>query len=194
MSPTTRTLLVALAAGLAGLVASLLMTGPGPLLRTEPGRRLYALVLPPPADAPAAIRTGERLPELHLAALDGHRTSLPADFAGRPLLINVWASWCAPCVAEMPALQHFADEQPANGVQVVGIALDDPSAVRAFVARLGIRYPILLDAPGPNDAGARLGDQAGVLPYSVLVSADGRLIRSRTGPLAADELAGWARP
>jgi thiol-disulfide isomerase/thioredoxin len=194
MSPTTRILLVALAAGVLGLVASLLVTGPAPLLRTEPGRRLYALFLSPGADGPAAIRTGDRLPDLRLTALDGHPTSLPADFAGRPLLINVWASWCAPCVAEMPALQRFADDQGPNGVQVVGIALDDPAAVRAFVARLGIRYPILFDVPGPTDAGARLGDSAGVLPFSVLVSADGHLLRSRTGPFEPGELADWTRP
>jgi thiol-disulfide isomerase/thioredoxin len=197
VTPTTRILLVALAAGTLGVVASLLATGPTPLLRSELGRRLYAAMLTPrpSAGADAAVaRTGERVPQLRLTSLDGRAVSLPSDFAGRPLLINVWASWCAPCAAEMPTLQRFADEQPANGVQVVGIALDDPAAVKAFVARLRIGYPILLDRPGPADAGVRLGDPAGVLPYSVLVSADGRLLKSRIGPFATGELGDWAQP
>jgi peroxiredoxin len=93
----------------------------------------------------------------------------------------------------MPALQAFAAEQGANGVQVVGIALDDAEAVRAFVARTGVTYPILIDAPGPADAGVRLGNPKGVLPYSILVSADGRLLKQRIGPFAHGEIAGWAR-
>jgi peroxiredoxin len=94
----------------------------------------------------------------------------------------------------MPALQRFHAQQGGNGVQVVGIALDDPGAVREFLARAGVRYPILIDAPGPTDAGVRLGNPKGVLPYSVLVSADGRLLRQHLGPLADDEIAQWARP
>jgi thiol-disulfide isomerase/thioredoxin len=197
MTSSARILLVAVAAGTLGVVVSLLATGPAPLLRSEWGRRLYAIVQPAqaPAGADVAVaRRGERIPELRLTALDGRAVSLPTAFAGRPILVNVWASWCAPCAAEMPALQQFAREQAGNGVQVVGIALDEPAAVRDFVARLGIKYPILMDRPGPMDAGVRLGDPAGVLPYSVLVSADGRLLRSRIGPFAAGELQAWTRP
>ena len=93
----------------------------------------------------------------------------------------------------MPALQAFAQAQGANGVQVVGIALDDPEAVRRFARRTGVSYPLLVDAPGPADAGVRLGNPKGVLPYSILVSADGRLLRQRIGPFAEGEIAGWAR-
>jgi peroxiredoxin len=78
-------------------------------------------------------------------------------------------------------------------VQVVGIALDDADAVRAFVARTGVTYPILIDTAGPADAGVRLGNPKGVLPYSVLVSADGRLLKQRIGPFEEGEIAGWAR-
>ena len=70
-------------------------------------------------------------------------------------------------------------------MQVVGIALDDADAVRAFVATTGVTYPILIDTPGPADAGVRLGNPKGVLPYSVLVSADGRLLKQRIGPVRA---------
>jgi thiol-disulfide isomerase/thioredoxin len=194
---TAAVLLVALLAGGLGVVASLLGTGAGPLLQTELGQRAFNAALAvsapkPPAGVTVAHR-GERLAPLALAGIrDGKQVDLPGAYAGRPLLINVWASWCAPCIKEMPELQRFAAQQGANGVQVVGIALDDPVAVQAFLHRVLVAYPILLDTPGPADAGVRLGNPRGVLPYSVLVSEDGRLLKQRIGPFADGEIERWA--
>jgi len=193
----TKVVLVALVAGTLGAVASLLTTGPGPLLRSELGQRLLGGALEASAPAPprgvAIARRGEPVPALTLAALDGHAATLPTAYAGRPLLINLWASWCGPCIEEMPELQRFAASQGANGVQVVGIALDDPAAVRAFLQRVPVAYPILIDAPGRSDAGVRLGNPKGVLPYSVLISADGRLLKQHIGPFAPGDLPEWTR-
>jgi thiol-disulfide isomerase/thioredoxin len=185
--------LVAILAAALGLVASLLVS-PSPLmLRTELGQRALGWWKATPSPQGLAVaRRGERIPDLSLPALDSHRVRIPTAYAGRPLLINLWASWCAPCVREMPLLQQFHAQQAGNGVQVVGIALDDPAAVRAFVRRAGVAYPILLDTPGPADAGVVLGNPSGVLPYSVLVSADGRLLKQHIGPFADGEIARWA--
>jgi len=194
---TAVVLLVALLAGGLGVVASLLGTGPGPLLQTELGQRALNAALAvaeskPPEGVTIAHR-GERLAPLGLAGIhDGKQVDLPGAYAGRPLIINVWASWCGPCVKEMPELQRFAAQQGANGVQVVGIALDDPAAVQAFLQRVPVSYPILVDAPGPADAGVRLGNPKGVLPYSVLVSDDGRLLKQRIGPFADGEIERWS--
>ena len=98
--------------------------------------------------------------------------------------MNLWASWCGPCIEEMPELDRFAREQGEAGVQVLGIALDDADAVRGFLQRVPVDYAIALDAPGPADAGVRLGNPRGVLPYTVLIDADGRLVRHRIGPFA----------
>lgn len=193
-----KVLLVALAAGTLGVVASLLTTGPGPLWRTEPGQRLLGAAIEATAPAPPAgvtvARRGQPVPGLELHDLDGRPASFPGEHAGRPLLVNLWASWCGPCIEEMPELQRFAEAQGSGGVQVVGIALDDAAAVRDFLERVPVDYPILLDAPGPADAGVRLGNPAGVLPYSILVSADGRLLKQRIGPFAHGEIDDWATP
>ena len=195
MNASTKILLVALAAGLLGIIAGLLATGPGPLLRSELGQRILGATLAaaapkPPAGITVATR-GEPIPAVDIADLEGRAVSLPGTYAGRPILINFWASWCAPCVKEMPELQRFSAGQGRNGVQVVGIALDDPAAVRAFLQRIAVSYPILLDTPGPADASVRLGNPKGVLPYSVLVSADGRLLKQRIGPFDDGEIARW---
>lgn len=189
-------LLVALLAGGLGLLASLRFAGPGgPLLHTELGQRALNAAMsasaPPPPAGLVVTERGRPLAPFALPGLDGHSHTIPGRWAGRPLLVNVWASWCAPCVHEMPELQRFAAAQGPNGIQVVGIALDDADAVRAFLRRVPVTYPILLDAPGPADAGVRLGNPKGVLPYSVLVAADGTVLKQRIGPFAPGELADW---
>lgn len=198
MKTNTKILLVAIAAGVLGAAASFVMTGPGFLYRTEPGQRVLQGVLEATAPAPpeglAVAERGAPIPTLELPALGGGRVTLPDTYAGRPLLLNVWASWCRPCIEEMPELERFSRQQDANGVQVVGIALDDEAAIQAFLQRVPVSYPILLDQAGPADSSVQLGNRRGVLPYSVLVSVDGRLLKQRIGPFARGEIARWATP
>ncbi|MEG2803012.1 TlpA disulfide reductase family protein [Stenotrophomonas sp.] len=147
---------------------------------------------PPPARAVAAgAAIGDAMPALTLPDVSGAAVDL-ARFRGRPLLINVWASWCGPCVEEMPALAAFAAAQPADGVQVLGLALDTPDGVRDFLARVPVDYPIVLDTPGPADASVRLGNAQGLLPYTVLVDAQGRIVKQKLGPFKAGEIEAWA--
>ena len=98
---TPRILLVALAAGTLGIVASLMMSGPGPLLRTEPGQRLAQQVLqanaPPAPEGVEGAKRGGPVPHFSVAQLDEGQWTLPDDFSGQPLLVNIWASWCPPC-------------------------------------------------------------------------------------------------
>lgn len=189
---------VALLAGLAGATASLLlepMIGVR-LASTALGQRVLGAALQARAPAPPAglaiARIGAPLPTMTLRDADGATVEIPRAWAGRPTLVNLWATWCGPCLKEMPDLQAFARTQGDRGVQVVGIALDDADAVRAFLPAHGITYPVLIDAPGPADAGVRLGNPAGVLPFSALVAADGRLLKTRIGPFAdAADIAHW---
>ncbi len=114
-------------------------------------------------------------------------------FAGRPLLINVWASWCAPCVEEMPELARFAHTQGSEGVQVLGLALDTPEDVRRFLQQVPVDYPIVIETPGPRDASVQLGNTQGLLPYSVLFDAQGRLQKTKLGPFAHGEIDSWVK-
>ena len=194
MRGNTKVLLVAIAAGALGVAAALAVRGPGPLLGTEVGQRAVQRVLAATAEIPDDVEVatpGEPVPSVELPALGGGTATIPGFAAGRPILVNLWASWCGPCIEEMPELERFHVSQGANGTQVVGIALDDPAAVEAFLQRVPVTYPIFLDIPGPADAGVRLGNPAGVLPYTALVGPDGRLLRQKIGPFAHGEIDAW---
>lgn len=182
-------LAAALAAGALGIAANLSLDHPG-MSRTRAGQ---ALLLRTRAGQDAgSLKAGDMLPDLEVPDLAGRSTRLRPKLAGRPALINVWASWCGPCIEEMPALEAFSRQQGPNGVQVAGIALDEPAAVRDFLRRIPVRYPLYVDTPGPADAGVRLGNPRGVLPYSVLVDARGRVLRQWVGPLRSTDLDRWA--
>jgi thiol-disulfide isomerase/thioredoxin len=116
-----------------------------------------------------------------LRDLAGHPASL-AQYRGRMLLLNFWATWCKPCRQEMPALNRLYGEVDARRVAIIGIAADDPVPVRAFVTRLGIRYPIL---GGDSDAlfawSAALGNDSAGLPFTALLDASGKVLWIKSG-------------
>ncbi len=186
---------VAVLAGVLGILASLWFGG-SPLLRTDTGQRGVQAVMdatapPPPAGVTPAKR-GDPMPPVSLPDLLGSTQNLNTVYAGRPLLINVWASWCGPCIEEMPELNRYAQAQAPDGVQVIGLALDTPDNIRWFLDRVPVSYPIVVDTPGRADASVWLGNTRGVLPYTVLVSAQGRILKQKVGPFAAGEIDDWA--
>ncbi len=190
---TGKLLLIALLAGLAGLAAAFIVNGPGPIWRTELGQRaLHAAMQKPAPEGVQVARRGEPLPPVEVTTLAGERIPLPLP-AGRPLLVNVWATWCPPCVKEMPELAAFSQSQGGEGVQVVGVALDDAAAVEDWLRRMPSPYPHYRDAASDRDAGVVLGNPAGVLPYTVLVDEQGIVRKQRVGPFAsAAEIREWS--
>jgi thiol-disulfide isomerase/thioredoxin len=142
-------------------------------------------------DAPPV---GEGLGAFWGATLDspeGKPVSL-AGFRGKPLLVNFWATWCPPCVEELPLINAFYEAQRSRGWQVLGIAIDQPSAVRQWLQRSPLSFPVVLAGLQGTEMSKSLGNQAGGLPFSVLFSAKGEVLERKLGQLHADDLKKWA--
>jgi peroxiredoxin len=136
---------------------------------------------------------GQPLPALALPDLDGklHRLS---DNRGHRMLLNFWASWCVPCLEEMPALSQAQEKFGDHAPIVLGIAMDEPARVRAFLAAHPVNYPILLGQLTQPSTSSQLGDSREVLPYSVLIDANGRILATHTGALSTLRLEQWLSP
>jgi thiol-disulfide isomerase/thioredoxin len=137
---------------------------------------------------------GEGLGAFWGATLDspeGKPVSL-AGFRGKPLLVNFWATWCPPCVEELPMINAFYEAQRSRGWQVLGIAIDQPSAVRQWLQRSPLSFPVVLAGLQGTEMSKSLGNQAGGLPFSVLFSAKGEVHERKLGQLHADDLKKWA--
>jgi thiol-disulfide isomerase/thioredoxin len=180
-------LLVASAAG--GFVLYRLTVPVRPTLYAEPAslRAANAGSTPAPAagQEPHAPAIPEELPKIALPDLDGKVRAL-SDWSGRPLLINFWATWCEPCRREVPLLRALKRKQTGLGLEVVGIAIDSPDAVRQYVASHGIDYPVLIGEKDGFAAITAFGMDTG-LPFSVFSDRSGRVVTLKVGELHADE-------
>jgi thiol-disulfide isomerase/thioredoxin len=145
---------------------------------------------PPPPAGLTVVALGESAEPLLGTTLDGVNQPLPGE--GRWRLINFWASWCPPCVEEMPVLDAFHRAQGPDGVQVIGIALEDAADARAFLERVPVGFPNFAEPNSPRDSSVRLGNSRGVLPYTVLIDPQGRLVAQHLSPFPdVEALAGW---
>ncbi|WP_077033238.1 TlpA disulfide reductase family protein [Pelomonas sp. KK5] len=117
--------------------------------------------------------------------LDGSQLET-ASLRGKPLLLNFWASWCAPCVKELPAVNQFAHETPAW--QVLALAVDSKEAIQGFLKKLPVDLRIALAGLTGTDLARRLGNTQGGLPFSVAFDAGGELIWKKLGSTELEEL------
>ena len=133
------------------------------------------------------LQPGDEVPAFTASTLDGEEFN-GADLVGSPYLLNIWATWCAPCRHEMPELQQLHDTFSGQGFQVVGVSVDDRGSletIREFLAEVGVNFPVY------HDPSWEISDTYGLLglPGSFLMDAEGRLVRRWTGafkPMAED--------
>jgi thiol-disulfide isomerase/thioredoxin len=123
------------------------------------------------------------------ATPDGAPLSLQ-QFQGKPLLVNFWATWCPPCVEELPLLNRFHAERK---VAVLGLAVDQPQAVLKFLAKLPLQFPIGMAGAAGTTLTRTLGNEQGGLPFSLLLGSDGRVAQRKIGQLVEDDLARWSQ-
>ncbi len=119
--------------------------------------------------------------------IDG-KTYRLADWRGKLVLINFWATWCPPCREEIPLLMRAQDQYGANGLQILGIAVDDREAVLRYADSIGISYPILLSGDQGFELMRQYTNTADALPYSVLISPQGEVLNDHRGVYTEPDL------
>src|SRR5262249_17771533 len=162
-----------------GVVDSSPAPPPAALTQEQAGTNVSAQGSATPKPIPSEV------PEISLADTNGikHRLS---EWKGRPLLINFWATWCDPCRREIPLLKTLRHERAAQGVEVVGIAVDFRDAVQHYAQQMSIDYPVLVGEQDGLDAIASFGMDT-VFPFTVFADARGRIVTLKVVELHADE-------
>lgn len=124
----------------------------------------------------------DRLPPFSLQSLDGKRTAISV-WKGRALILNFWATWCAPCRREMPLLKTLAQTWAPRGMTVIGVAVDHMESVRTFARELKIDYPVLVGEQESLDVAAQLGMSTPALPFTVFTDRQGEVVALFLGEL-----------
>ncbi len=143
-----------------------------------------------PAKLPPLERLSEPAQSFWRASFDtlDQKAYPAAALRGRPLLLNFWATWCAPCVKELPEINQFHDEFSPKGWQVLGLAVDAPTPVKGFLAKLPLKFPVALAGLTGTDLSKQLGNAKGGLPFTVAFNAQGELVWKKLGATHLDEL------
>ena len=139
------------------------------------------------AEASAALLSAR------LTDLQGQPRSIDA-WRGQVLVVNFWATWCAPCRDEIPVFIKLQKQHGASGLQFIGIAIDQREKVDAFVRDFGINYPVLLGGMDAVELSRRAGNRRGALPYTVMIDRSGRLVGTQLGIVKEAKLEALLRP
>jgi thiol-disulfide isomerase/thioredoxin len=104
------------------------------------------------------------------------------------LIVNFWASWCPPCVEEMPTLDKIAQEYAPKNVLIVGIGIDSLSNIREFLLKNPVSYPIVVGGLEGSNLAKQMGNAQGALPYTVIINSKGKAIFTKLGKISEEEL------
>jgi thiol-disulfide isomerase/thioredoxin len=116
-----------------------------------------------------------------------------STWQGRKLVLNFWATWCPPCVEELPMLDAFFRAQQSRGWHVVGLAVDQPAAVRQFLKKLPLGFPVGVAGLEGMALAKTLGNATGGLPFTVVIDAQGQIVQRKLGKVTEADLALWGR-
>ncbi len=122
---------------------------------------------------------------------DGAAPLVLEAYKGRPLLVNFWATWCPPCVEELPMLNRFYGENKDKGWQLVGLAVDKVDSVKRFLSRLPLDFPVGMAGMEGIELAKSLGNAAGGLPYTVVLGPNGKVAERKIGQLSEADLKAW---
>jgi thiol-disulfide isomerase/thioredoxin len=143
---------------------------------------------PPPADVRAADFWAAQLPDLA-----GNPQPIK-QWLGKVVVVNFWAPWCPPCRKEIPGFIRLQDRLGSQGLQIVGVALDQEDKVLAYVDETGMDYPILLGGMQAVELGQAAGNRMGGLPYSVVFDRQGNAVAALVGEVTEERLEGIVTP
>jgi len=144
-------------------------------------------------EAPAGHAGVLALTRMKLPDLEGKSITIER-WKGKVLVVNFWATWCPPCRQEIPGLVAIQSKFAANGVQVIGIAIDQAANVKDFAREIGITYPILIAGVEAMDVARALGNKSGALPFTVVLDRSGNVVKTHLGLLTEAELTAILAP
>ena len=172
-------IVIVVAAGLAGAAGYWLVGRQDPAVPvvTAPSGTAALPAAPP--------RLAETVPDFRLLDRAGTPRSLQ-EWQGRSLIVNFWATWCAPCRREIPLLQRIARDRAADGFEVIGIAVDFRDKVLAYADEMNIEYPLLIGEQDALDAAAAFGVDAIGFPFTIFTDAQGRVVAAQMGELSEE--------
>ncbi|WCM19338.1 TlpA family protein disulfide reductase [Paraburkholderia bryophila] len=139
------------------------------------------------AQAAAAPSAVEQLWAAPVTTVEGKPQSLSL-LKGHPIVVNFWASWCGPCVEEMPALSQLQRDYAKKGIQFVGLGVDSEKNVQAFLQKVKVAYPIYITGFGGADLARAFGNNAGGLPFTVVIDAKGNVRSTKLGQINPEAL------
>ena len=143
--------------------------------------------------AKPADDTARAILDSRLTTLDGLTRTLDG-FRGQILIINYWATWCAPCREEIPMFVRLQRELAANGVQFIGIAVDQADKVVDFSREFGVNYPLFIGGIDAVELSRKAGNRAGVLPYTLVLDRSGVIHASLVGELTEARMRAVLQP
>ena len=146
-----------------------------------------------PRSPPRKTYGGGELIDFTLPDLDGKKHSLE-EWRGKVIVLNFWATWCPPCREEIPLLIALQKQHAAEGLQVVGVAIDNETAVRPYRQSAGINYPVLMGDDEALDLVARYGNRMGALPFTVIIDRSGAIVARKLGAFTRNELESLVEP